>query len=151
MIWLLILMVVGVMFYIIVKCKNENANNKNKLLKIIITINIVVVCILNIILPFVREINSYGLIAFILVNILLFFFSDKINNKKSIFMVTVAAYFIIMCIIPVYKFEDHRHTFEHNKTITSQLPDGTEITSPLEKIEKYTVYYNCYSVKLFAK
>ncbi len=152
MIWFLsiILIVICIIIYVIMKNKNAKTgkNDKNQILKIIVVINIIVVCLLQIILPFARNINLYGLIIFLLVNIIVLFLSKKLSKSKYIFIVTIVAYFIMVCIIPLYKFEDHRHIFNHDKMYTMQMSNGEQMEFPEEIIEEYTIYYNCYKIKL---
>ena len=154
MIWFLsiILIVIYITIYVILNNKNINRkNDKNQILKIIVVINIIVVCLLQIILPFARDINLYGLIIFLLVNIIVLFLSKKLSKSKYIFIVTIVAYFIIVCIIPLYKFENHRHIFNHDKMYTMQMLNGEQMEFPEEIIEEYTIYYNCYNIKLLER
>jgi hypothetical protein len=151
MIILLLIVLILVGIGICRKIKKANIEKNNKILKIIVVINIIVICILKIILPFVNYINIYGLVILVLINIIVFILSKKLSINKITLIITLAVYFILSCFVPLYKFDEHIHTYDYDNIITTQLLDGTQIEDPLERIEEYTIYYNCYNIKFLEK
>lgn len=149
---IIILVMIFMASYAIRINKHSNSeSNKNKILKIIIAINIMLICILKITSFFTNYINIYGFIIFVFVNAIILVFSEKLSKNKINFIITIIVYFTLISVIPVYKFENHKHVFNKEKMNKLELFDGKQIELPEEKIEEYTAYYNCYNIKLLEK
>ena len=58
-----------------------------------------------------------------------------ISNRKRWFYYSIIIYFIVMCIIPLYKCDNHIPLFNWE----------------YEKIKNYAIYYNSYVMKMFEK
>ena len=121
------------------KNNDETKNIKQKILKTIVIINIILVLFITT-LPFAREFNLWGIAILILVNLLILIFNKQICKNKITLSISIIIYFIIMFINPVYEMEEHEHNFEPN-----------EYEAPTEIIEEYVTYYNCYNIKLWTK
>lgn len=109
----------------------QEKKNLNILAKIII-VNIIFTICIDIILPNVHDLNLVGCTIFGLVNIIMLLLSKLFSKNKIVLIIGIIAYFIIIFLTPIYKFEDHAHKFNEGA----------------ETIYEYTVYYNPYYIKL---
>ena len=117
-------------------------------IKIIVIVNICVICFFRFIFPGVTSYATFTICFYIsvLINIvtIILVFSKKILDKKVIVNCIIIIYFLLMIGLPIYKFEDHKHVFDNTRTFRNNGIDW-----PIEEIIEYTDYYNCYGVKLY--
>lgn len=136
MIWvLIIILTIGCILYAICKKKKLTKvdEDKKKALKIIVIANIVLVVIMSISLSLRNWFNWWGMLIIIALNVVVLIFNQKLSKNKVVIIITIVIYFVLMFIIPVYKYEDHEHIFNEGG----------------EEIKEYNSYYNCYSVNLY--
>lgn len=136
MIWvLIIILTIGCILYAICKKKKliKVDEDKKKALKIIVIANIVLVVIMSISLSLRNWFNWWGMLIIIALNVVVLIFNQKLSKNKVVIIITIVIYFVLMFIIPVYKYEDHEHIFNEGG----------------EEIKEYNSYYNCYSVNLY--
>lgn len=141
---ILILVIVGLIFYNIMK-KNDKKLN---ILTIFIILNIIVMLGLQT-LPYVHDINLVGIVILVLTNIVILLLSNKLSKNKISLIISILVYLIIMFATPVYKFKDHEHIFDHNNVMNMTMSDGTVKEFPTETIREYIMYYDIYNIRLY--
>ena len=123
---ILICVVLGVL-----KVKKNNIfeskeGNQIKILNSIIGINIFITVLLFFILPFKYGINIWGLVIFILINIIfLFLVNGNLVKNYIIFSIFLVLYLAIMFLVPVYENEGYELGYYANS------------------------YYNCYNIRIY--
>lgn len=111
---------------------------KRNIWKYIIVLNICIVCFITLVLPGIGGHITNPLIIFMVLLIIsviaiVLLFNKKIANNIISTISVLFVYFLIMFVIPVYKFENHEHVFNNNH----------------ETIREYIDYYNCYLMKIY--
>ena len=152
LILIIILIICGIMLY-----KNrKKEEKKNNILILIVFLNnlfiLALYCILDPTIGFgdlwiyLNTLNGWdniwGVIVFLLINIIVLTLSKKLSKKKSILAVGIIIYFLLIFFTPARVFEGHEHIYE--SYINS---NGEKV--PYERIEDYIVYYNCYNIRIY--
>ena len=133
--------IVPIIFSMVIYGINFHFVKKKEILKIGKNISLLNICInialilssLNIyIIVTANEIPLlWGICIFILVNIVIFIVIQKIS-KRTMLIIVVIVYFLVIFMIPIYKYEGHEHIFEGRG----------------EVIQEYKAYYNVYGIRI---
>lgn len=102
----------------------------------LLIINICIICFVKFLLPGVGYYaDSTLLILTLVINgvAIIFLCNKNIVKNKTVKVVIMILYFLLMFALPAYKFEDHEHIFTDNH----------------EQINEYVDYYNCYGIKIY--
>jgi len=141
-IFLVLIFLVAVLVTLILRNKKATIEEKDakkiNICKHIIVLNICIVCFITLVLPGIGGHITNPLIIFMVsliisVIAIVLLFNKKIANNTIGTISVLVIYFLIMFVIPVYKFENHEHVFNNNH----------------ETIREYTDYYNCYLMKIY--
>ena len=127
-----------------INLKNDNLL-KSLLARSLILLHIIIVILINLGTSFETTVLIWVLVL-LNICVIALCFTTILKNKKIITLLIVL-YFIIMMVIPAFKFENHSHYYNLAKLITNQ--NGNIV--PYEEIREYIEYYNCYGIKLYRK
>lgn len=122
-------------------------NTVAAILRIMVCVNIILVCIL---LDFFNEekaILLIGVIIFGIVNLAILIFGPKLPDNKKALIIVVIAYILLMLLIPFYSIEDQKMVAKDDSPIfiggeQYHFPDSYSLGD-------YLKYYNCYHIKIF--
>lgn len=160
-IFVAIVVIIGIAIFLIynhnkrkkdVKKKKESVR-KDSWRKILVIINICVICFFKFIFPGNAKYSTptiwFYISIFINIIAIILLFNKKLLTKKKILNCIIIIYFLIMIGLPVYKFDDHEHVSDDTRTYTFNTSTGIDFTMPYEKIIEYTNYYNCYGIRIY--
>ena len=159
-IFVAIIAIIGIAIFLIynhnkgekdIKEQEENAQ-KGPWRKILIIINICIICFFKFIFPGSAKYSAptiwFFISLFINIIVIILIFNKKLLTKKRILNCIIIIYFLLMIGLPVYKFDSHEHVFDNSRTYTENTSIG-EFTFPYEEIVEYTNYYNCYGFRIY--
>lgn len=133
--------------------EQEESVRKGNWRKILIIINICVICFFKFIFPGNAKYSAptiwFYISIFINIVAIILVFNKKLLIKKKIMNGMIIIYFLLMIGLPVYKFDSHEHIFDDTRTYTVNTSTGIDFTMPYEKIIEYTNYYNCYGLRIY--
>lgn len=125
-------------------CKEQEEYKWGNWIKILLIINICIICFLRFIFPGVTKYANTTICFYLslLINIvtIILVFNKKLLKSKVIYNSIIIIYFLLMIGLPIYSYGDHKHIFDDTRNFPYD-----------EKIIEYTDYYNCYGLKLHRK
>ncbi len=133
--------------------EQEERSQKGSWRKILIIINICIICFFKFIFPGSAKYSApticFFISIFINIIVIVLIFNKKLLTKKRILNCIVIVYFLLMIGLPVYKLDNHEHIFDDTRSYTVNTSEGKEFAFPYEKIIEYTEYYNCYGIRIY--